>query len=57
MTPLSQRETTSEYNKINNFTMNGMLRTPPTVTFEDQLLNVRTVINILHFLNQLIVGL
>jgi hypothetical protein len=29
--------------------------TPPFVTIEGQLLSVRTVINMLHFLNQLIV--
>jgi hypothetical protein len=41
----------SEYDKINNC---AMIR-PPFVTIESQLLSVRTVINILHFLNQLIV--
>jgi hypothetical protein len=49
---ISRKETASEYDKINNC---AMIRPSPFVTIEGQLLSVRTVINMLHFLNQLIV--
>ena len=48
---ISRKETASEYDKINNF---AMIR-PPFVTIEGQFLSVITVINMLHFFNQLIV--
>ena len=51
--PYITKETASEYDKINNC---AMIRPPPPfVTIEGQLHSVRTVINMLHFLNQLIV--
>ena len=43
---ISQKETASEYDKINSF---AMIR-PPFVTIEGQFLSVITVINMLHFL-------
>jgi hypothetical protein len=49
---ISRKETASEYDKINNCPWYAPL---PFVTIEGQLLSVRTVINMLHFLNQLIV--
>jgi hypothetical protein len=49
---ISRKETASEYDKINNC---AMIRPPLFVTIEGQLPSVRTVINMLHFLNQLIV--
>ena len=52
MTLISRKETASEYDKINNC---AIIRPSPFVTIEGQLLSVRTVINMLHFLNQLIV--
>jgi hypothetical protein len=51
---ISRKETASEYDKINNCAM--IRPSPPLfVTIEGQLPSVRTVINILHFINQLIV--
>ena len=49
---ITLKETALEYDKINNC---AMIRPTPFVTIEDQLPSVRTVINMLHFLNQLIV--
>jgi lipoprotein signal peptidase len=48
---ISRKETASEYDKINNF---AMIRRS-FVTIEGQFLSVITVINMLHFFNQLIV--
>ena len=48
---ISRKETASEYDKINNF---AMIRRS-FVTIEGLFLSVITVINMLHFFNQLIV--